>query len=204
MPGTANRAIVVALTLVLCADPPALAARTPRPFDKGKKAYLEKDYHAAEERFRAVTERAPDFLMGHLYLAQTLFSQQKYKEAVPEYQKARDIAARTGELDRTNERILKDRLGLSLGSTGQWNQAKEVFEEAIERDPDHPLYHYHLARVFAETGDIDQALVFLRSAYQRKANLPEGETLPDPRADSLFKRYSGDVAFGQALKEMGL
>ncbi len=203
MSGAPARALLMALTVSICAGPPALAARPPGQFNKGMKAYLQKDYRAAEQRFRAVTERTPDFPIGHLYLAHALYYQQKYKEAIPEYERAREIAARTGALDKINERLLKDRLGLCLGFTARWNQAKEVFEEAIERDPDYPLYHYHLACVFAETDDIDQALVFLRSAYQRKANLQEGETLPDPRADNIFKRYAGDVTFAQALKEMG-
>jgi tetratricopeptide (TPR) repeat protein len=197
-------ALVLALALAFCANRPLLADRAFGAFNKGKRAYLQKDYVTAEKYFKAVTEKTPDDIMGHLYLAHSLYYQQKFKEAIPEYRKSRDLNAKTGALDKLNGRIVNDNLGMAYGMTGQLSEAKNVFEEAIERDPDYPMYHYNLACVFAEKGDIDQALVFLRSAYQRKANLVAGETIPNPRNDGSFKRYAEDATFAQALKELGL
>src|SRR2546422_825241 len=52
-------------------------------FEKGKAAYLEKDYRKSEKYFRGLTKSMPEFGFAHLYLGHSLFYQEKYPESIP-------------------------------------------------------------------------------------------------------------------------
>lgn len=172
-------------------------------FSNALEPFNKKDYASAEAGFRAATQKAPDLLLGRLYLAHCLFFQRKYADAIPEYERAASLADAHGGLTQVNLRILSDHLGMAYALTGRMPDARKVFEAAIKRDPDYPMSYYSLACVFAETGDLDAALVQLKQSHARRANMLPGETFPDPRGDDSFKKYLADPKFEAALTEMG-
>jgi tetratricopeptide (TPR) repeat protein len=165
--------------------------------------YGEKNYAKAEKLFRALTHTAPDLVLGHLYLGQSLFFQAKYHEAIPEYERGRDLAVKNGGVARLNERVLSDQLGMSYALDGRLPDAKAVFETAIKRDPEYPMSYYNLACAFAELGNLDDALTNLKLGYARKDHMLPGETYPDPRTDDSFKKYLANEKFKAAMKELG-
>ena len=197
------------LALVILPTLGSVALGVPRDpeadFKKLREAYLKHDLPKAEKYFRELTKSAPDYAMGHIYLGHSLYYQQRYKEAIPEYEKAMELAPKSPEpLQPLEERILTDQLGMSYGISGRLDKAKALFESAIKRDPDFPMYYYNLACTYAEMGDLDAALANLRLGFDRKGNSLPGESYPDPRTDDSFKRYLGDERFQRAMKEMGL
>ncbi len=174
-------------------------------FKKAREAYLKHDLPKAEKYFRELTKSAPDYVMGHIYLGHRLYYQQRFKEAIPEYERAMELAPKAPEpLQPLEERILTDQLGMSYAASGRLDKAKTLFESAVKKDPDFPMYYYNLACTYAEMGDLDQALVNLRLGFDRKGNSLPGESYPDPRTDDSFKRYLGDERFQRAMKEMGV
>jgi tetratricopeptide (TPR) repeat protein len=187
-------------TIVPCLGAPDKAEAR---FEKAKDAYLRKDYRAAEKHFRALAKMAPDHLFTRMYLGHSLYYQEGYREAIPEYEKAVQINARSRELGAREERILTDNLGMSYGLSGQLTRAKQVFETAIQKDPGYPLYYYNLACTHAELGSFEPALDNLRLAFERRSGLLEGESFPNPRQDDSFARFLGKAEFERALLEMG-
>jgi len=104
----------------------------------------------------------------------------------------------------TNEmawRVTVDNLGMSYGITGDFNNAKRIFEYGISLDPEYPLFYYNLACAYAEMSDLDNMLRNLEESFKRKANMIKGEKFPNPRKDSSFERYLKDIKFKQLLKK---
>jgi tetratricopeptide (TPR) repeat protein len=92
---------------------------------------------------------------------------------------------------------------MAYGLSGRLDDAKALFEAAIQEDPSYPLYYYNLACTFAELGRMDEAISNLKLGFERRENMLAGETYPNPRMDDSFKRLLGEEKFEAALKEMG-
>jgi tetratricopeptide (TPR) repeat protein len=172
-------------------------------FSNALEPYGNKDYASAEAGFRAVTQKSPDLLLGHLYLGHCLFYQGKYADAIPEYERSTSLAAAHGGLTQVNQRILSDQMGMAYALAGRLDDARKSFEAAIKRDPDYAMSYYNLACTFAEQGDLDAALTALKAGHARRQNVLPGQTLPDPRTDDSFKPYLADAKFKAAMTEMG-
>ncbi|HEU4402834.1 MAG TPA: tetratricopeptide repeat protein [Candidatus Polarisedimenticolia bacterium] len=172
-------------------------------FEKGKAAYLAKDYSKAEKYLRALTKSIPDWDFPHLYLGHSLFYQEKFKESIPEYEKALALGSTSDKMEPRDDRILHDQLGMAYGLSGRLDDAKTLFEGAIKKDPEYPFYYYNLACTQAELGDLDGALGNLKLAYERKANFLPGESYPNPRQDDSFRKFLGNPRFEAAMKEIG-
>ncbi len=172
-------------------------------FSNALEPYGKKDYASAEAGFRAVTQKSPDLLLGHLYLGHCLFFQGKYGDTIPEYERAASLAAAHGGLTQVNGRILSDQLGMAYALAGRLEDARKSFEAAIRRDPDYAMSYYNLACTFAGMGDLDAAIASLREGHARRQNMLPGETFPDPRTDDSFKPYLADARFQAAMAEMG-
>lgn len=174
-----------------------------KDLEKAKAAYLKKDYREAEKRFRALVDSIPDLRFAHLYLGHSLFYQERYREAIPEYEKALALAGESEKVELLDERILNDQLGMAYGLSGRLEDARALFQGAIRKDPVYPLYYYNLACAEAEMGNLDEVLKNLKLASERRANFLPGESYPNPRQDDSFKKYLGDPRFEAALKELG-
>jgi len=195
---------LLAVSLLALAGSARSASPNPeREFEKAKEAYLKNDYAKAEKYLRALTQSSPDFVIGHLYLGHSLFYQAKYREAVPEYERARELGLKNGQMKQTEERILNDQLGMAYGLSGRLDQTKAHFEAAIKKDPEYPMYYYNLACAQAEMGDLEPALSSLKEGFARKDHVLPGEAYPNPRTDDSFKKYLGNGKFEAALREMG-
>jgi tetratricopeptide (TPR) repeat protein len=183
--------------------PAALPPGVKQEFDKGLAAYGKQDYATAEKSFRSLVAVVPDNAMMHLYLGHSIFYQERFRDSIPEYEKAMDLGMKSGQLELLNQRILNDQLGMAYGLSGRMPEAKKHFEKAIAKDPDYPFYYYNLACAEAEAGDLDGALANLKKASERRANFLPGESLPNPREDDSFRKYIGDPKFEATVKEIG-
>ena len=125
-----------------------------------------------------------------------------YKRAIAPYQKALDREKQKRTLGETLWRVLVDNLGMSYGISGDLKKAKEIFEYGLSKDPKYPLFSYNMACTYAEMNDVDNAIAYLRHAFEFKDNMIKGEHFPDPWADDSFQRFMNNDKFVNALKEL--
>jgi len=130
------------------------------------------------------------------------FLERDYKKAAPLYQAALDREKRDRTLSDTLWRVLLDNLGMSYGISGELKKAKATFEYGLSKDPKYPMFHYLLACTYAEMEDVDNAIIYLKHAFEYKANMIKGEAFPDPWTDDSFQRFMTNDKFVNALKEM--
>jgi hypothetical protein len=59
----------------------------------------------------------------------------------------------------------------------------------------HPLNYYNLACADAEQGNASDARTHLQQAFDRRANIIKGESMPDPAKDDSILKLKNDKAF---------
>lgn len=123
-------------------------------------------------------------------LASLLFKSQP-SLAAPYYKSTLD----TMPPDPTYRRVVIDQLVMSLGMSGDLKNSRAVAESAIVTDPDYPMNYYNLACADAEQGDAVAAKVHLQQAFDRRANVIKGESMPDPVKDESLLKLSKDKVF---------
>lgn len=130
------------------------------------------------------------------------FLRKDFQGAIPYYQKALELDKHRKSLDREGWILLVDQLGMSYGLSGDLVKAKELYEWAITQEPKYPMFFYNLACTYAEMNKMDEALRNLRLAYKYKRHVLPGQTFPDPKSDSSFKKYANNKIFIAELQKM--
>jgi len=131
----------------------------------------------------------------YMALGSRSFMQQQYREAIVPYQKALNLEKQNPKLERDLWRVLVDNLGMSYGITGDLNNAEVTFRYGLSKDATYPMFFYNLACTYAERDDLDNTLIYLKKAFEYKANAIAGEQMPDPPSDDSFKRYLNNPKF---------
>ena len=193
---------ILCLVLLVGTAGSSLAESGEQELKKGTEASQRGDLKEAEKHYRAAIKAQPNSWEAYSRLGDTFFFRARFSDAVPEYEKARELAT-SAQISQQDLRHLNDQLGVADIVAGNFDKAIEVYQSAIAKDPDYPPYYYNLACAFAGKGDLDQALGDLREAYARRDKWPQGQTFPSPRRDPSFKRYIGDEKFEKAGKELG-
>lgn len=98
-------------------------------------------------------------------------------------------------------RAIVDNLGMSYGLSGDLQNSKRVYEDAIKVDSNYPNFYYSLACTYAEMSDLDNTLKNLDLAFQNRSNVIDGEGFPDPKEDPSFKKYLKNDSFKKLLKK---
>jgi tetratricopeptide (TPR) repeat protein len=144
-----------------------------------------------------VLDSQDEFIAGSIF-----FDNQDFRRAALHYQNALDLEKEKPAFNQTLTRVLIDQLGMSYGISKDLDKSKAVFEYGISKDPEYPLYYYNIACGYGEQKDKTNALVFLKEAFERKANVVKGEKMPDPLTDDSFRSFVSDAAFVNAVKQM--
>ncbi len=84
---------------------------------------------------------------------------------------------------------------MSLGMSGDLKDSRAVAEHAIAADPEYPLNYYNLACADAEQGNATDARVHLQQAFDHRANVLKGESMPDPTKDDSILKLKKDKTF---------
>jgi len=195
-----------ACLLALCSGTPCLAqghGSDEKLIEQAQHEYTAGKFAEAERDLREITKRDPSNIYAQVYLAQALFRQEKYAEAVAPYEKARALETNGSKLSSDQHRILVDQLVMAYGVSGDLKKARALLDGAIQQDPEYPLNYYNRACAFAEEGDKNKALANLSLAFQHKDNVLKGEKMPDPRTDSSFQKYVRDDDFMVLMKKLG-
>jgi len=138
---------------------------------------------------------SPQFNDVTLY-AEILYRNHMYQAAAPIFEQA--LTKLTDDKDKDQvmwRRVATDQAGMSYGLAGNIPKARALFEAAIAKDPEYPLYYYNLACADAEEKKLADARTHLQQAFARKANVIRGETMPDPTKDDSFLPYRDNKEF---------
>jgi len=147
---------------------------------------------------------APQFGDLALY-AQILFQEHEYRAAAPIFEKALAVVPSDGGLFPSAElarRVIRDQTGMSYGVSGELAKARRIFEEGTVKDPDYPMNYYNLACADASENKLSEARIHLQQAFDRKANVNPGETLPVPTQDDFFLPYKSNQEFWIFLERL--
>jgi tetratricopeptide (TPR) repeat protein len=143
---------------------------------------------------------APQFNDVFLY-AQILYRDQRYKEAAPLFEAS--LAKLPDNKDQTTmRRVATDQAGMAYGISGDTKKARALFDVAIAKDPDYPLYYYNLACADAQENKLADARTHLQQAFERKGNVIAGEALPDPAKDDSFLPYRNNKDFWKFVESL--
>ncbi len=142
----------------------------------------------------------PQFGDAFLY-AQILYRRNDFKAAAPIFELALSKIG-DGKDQQTMRRVTTDQAGMAYGISGDIAKARALFEAAIAKDPDYPLYYYNLACADAQEGKLTDARSHLQEAFTRKANVIPGETLPDPSTDNSFTPYRSNEEFWKFVSSL--
>lgn len=144
----------------------------------------------------------PQFNDTSLY-ASILYQNHAYQAAAPIFEQALTKLKNDGSKDREMwMRVTTDQAGMSYGMAGDIPKARALFEAAIARDPDYPMYYYNLACADAEEKKLADARTHLQQAFARKANVVRGESMPDPTRDDSFLPYRDNKEFWAFLESL--
>jgi tetratricopeptide (TPR) repeat protein len=144
----------------------------------------------------------PKFNDALLY-AQILYDARMYKAAAPIFEIAlAKLNENPGSDAKTMRRIMTDQAGMAYGMSGDIPKARAIFEKAVAGDPDYPIYYYNLACADAEEKNLAGARDNLQKAFDRKANVIPGESLPDPTSDDSFVPYRENKEFWAFLESL--
>lgn len=144
-------------------------------------------------------QRSSMDLMGE---ASRLYEQQDYKGAIGPYSQALELEKASPKLGKPLWYVLVDNLGVSYGITRDLQKAKDTFDYGVSKDPAYPLFYYNLACTYAEMGDEAKASDYLKKAFDYKANVLPGETMPDPRTDDSFQKLMKKKEFRELAESL--
>ena len=135
----------------------------------------------------------------YMAIGSRFFLQQQYKDAIAPYQIALDMEKQNPKLEHDLWRALVDNLGMAYGITGDLDNAEKTFRYGLTKDPNYPMFFYNLACTYAERNDLDKTIMYLKKAFENKANAIAGEGMPNPKKDDSFQRFLGNPKFQAAV-----
>jgi len=146
----------------------------------------------------------PDSQMLFCY-GKGMMSQGNYSEAISYLSKTVELEAKKSNMTRQNLIMLFNCLGMSYRMIGDLNNTINVFQNAIQKEPESWMLYYNLACSYAENDDIESSLKFLALAYQHKGNkVFDNMIFPDPMKDDSFKKYISHERFRQLIDEKNI
>lgn len=137
------------------------------------------------------------------FYAQVLYQHHDYRAAAPIFEKGLTMVPPDGAPFKSAiiaRRVTRNQAGMSYGISGDLAKSKAIFERGVVDDPDYPLSYYNLACVAAEEKKLPDAMRHLRQAFDRKANVNPGETMPVPTEDDSFLPYKDNREFWTFLQ----
>jgi tetratricopeptide (TPR) repeat protein len=162
------------------------------------------DLSQALQSLRLEPEYAPQFGDLALY-AQILVRQYEYQAAAPIFERSLGLVPSDGAPFPSAivaRRAMRDQAGMSYGIAGDLGNARRIFEEGTAKDPDYPMNYYNLACADAGEKKLAAARIHLQQAFDRKANMNPGESLPDPTQDDSFLPYKKDQEFWSLVERL--
>jgi tetratricopeptide (TPR) repeat protein len=170
--------------------------------------YGDRPIHAADASlhrvftsFKLYPDHVPQLIDVFLY-AQILYDAQQFTAAGPLFEELLTKLKTEPDQGLDLIRMVTDQAGMSYGISGNTAKARSIFEQAIASDPDYPMYYYNLACADAQEHKLADARKHLEQAFDRKANVIHGESLPDPTQDDSFTPYRDHKQFWSFVESL--
>lgn len=126
--------------------------------------------------------------------ATVLFDHKMIRAAAPFYEQSLRLLPDNDPVNKWR-RVATDQAVMAYGMSGDLDRSRALAEHAIQVDPDYPLNYYNLACADAEAGNAKQAKLHLQQAFDRRAHVISGESLPDPTQDDSIQKLREDKPF---------
>jgi tetratricopeptide (TPR) repeat protein len=154
--------------LLLAKEPQNAGAYVLKGFIAESRGMLE----TAKENYRQALNIDPDLAIAANNLAYILAEQ------------GRDIGSALTWAQTARRRLPDspnnaDTLGWIYYKLGRYVLARDQLQFAVSKDPDSPLFQYHLGMIYKETGQIDQAEAALKQALSGKRDFKEKNLAKD-------------------------
>jgi len=147
------------------------------------------------ESYRFDPQYVPQFNDVFSY-AQILYQNHMYPAAAPVFEQVLTKLKDDQDKDQVMwRRMTTDQAGIAYGLAGNIPKARALFEAAVAKDPEYPMYYYNLACADAGEKKLADARTHLQQAFARKANVIQGEAMPDPTKDDSFIPYRDNKEF---------
>ena len=117
------------------------------------------DSESAIESLKSFIRQNSTLDTAHANLARFLFSQDRYDEAVTEYEKAVELNPTEGN---------RYALGQAYLQTGEHGKAEEQFMQVLRMSPDDPAPHLGLGQTYARQGRYELAIKEFEAALDKK------------------------------------
>ena len=143
--GKTVRLLSVAVILMLAAVPDALAQKHPERhlIRGGNRSYNDADYAQSEESYRRALEANPESVEAMFNLADALYKQEKYDEAV----RIMTDVAKSASLNNEERARVFHNLGNAMFAQNKLKEALEYYKESLRQDPRDYETKYNLAYV---------------------------------------------------------
>ena len=168
-------------------DPISLIINT----EVGRVLYLTGNYDEAATAFRKVIDLDPQFARAHTRLGMTFAAQEKFSQAISEFQLAQQLAGPDPYLDGL--------LGYSYARSGNSVTAKRLLEELIQRSRREYVPAFSMALIYIGLNERGRALEQLAKSYSYRSTY-----LVYAKADPLLDTVRSDPRFRALLNRMGL
>ena len=147
-----NRILVILIALFCIAQ---LRAQQEGPdLRRGNKEYKHENYTEAEVNYRRGLDKNNDSFEGHFNLGDALFRQEKYPEALEQYQKAEtllkgDDKTRKAELDRRLAATYHN-MGNALYAQQQYDKSVAAYQQSLRHNPKDNDTRYNLVKAMQQ------------------------------------------------------
>ena len=147
-----NRILVILIALFCITQ---LRAQQEGPdLRRGNKEYKHENYTEAEVNYRRGLDKNNDSFEGHFNLGDALFRQEKYPEALEQYQKAEtllkgDDKTRKAELDRRLAATYHN-MGNALYAQQQYDKSVAAYQQSLRHNPKDNDTRYNLVKAMQQ------------------------------------------------------
>ena len=147
-----NRILVILIALFCITQ---LRAQQEGPdLRRGNKEYKHENYTEAEVNYRRGLDKNNDSFEGHFNLGDALFRQEKYPEALEQYQKAEtllkgDDKTRKVELDRRLAATYHN-MGNALYAQQQYDKSVAAYQQSLRHNPKDNDTRYNLVKAMQQ------------------------------------------------------
>lgn len=180
----------------LCADMEVYSSAPIAPEDPVVKALF--------GRYQLDPDYPPGFVDLFTY-GQILFQKRSFAAAATWLEKAIDMVPNDGApfpSAKVARHIVRDQAGMAHGIAGNLASSRRIFEAGIREDADYPMYYYNLACADAGDKNLKSAMENLQKAFDRRANVNPGESMPPVTQDDSFTPYRNNKEFWAFLQKL--
>jgi tetratricopeptide (TPR) repeat protein len=152
--------------------------------------YLAHRYDEAIEQLRKTLDMEPKFFRAHLWLGRAYEQKGMYKEAVEEFQEARQL---------DDKPFVLAALGHAFAASGRRGDAQKVLDELKQLSKRMYVDSYYVAAIHVALGETDQAFQSLEKAYDDRSTW-----LSRIKVDPIFDSLHTDPRFTKLVQRIGL